>query len=364
MTPVQKTRLKAQYDPGLEVGGKAVLCLHRNENLFVTEEWMRDFVARVARDVDTLKYPEANCLALRQALAKRYGVTSENIFVGNGSDEVLAYLLHFLRDRYDTIATLDVHFKVYDILADRFNYHQATIPGATFETEQIDATDWKGLAVVDSPNAITGLHLDYASLSRLTESPKAFLIWDNAYGEYAGDHCPNQLPENMVMVRSFSKFFGLAGARVGYCIGPSSIIAQLMRRKDVFNVNAFGQRLALRALACHSDFSKYRDAAVHCRNVLIERLRERQFHVRKSGGNFVFAEHNQLPASYIQEQLLLRDVAVRRFPGRRTDNFLRFTVSPLSGIERLMACLDEIVSVPNKQLHVCCTAKMKDDGDK
>ncbi|MGB0598424.1 MAG: pyridoxal phosphate-dependent aminotransferase [Rubripirellula sp.] len=343
MSLLNKAETNSKYDPGIEIDSNKVLCLHRNENLFISKEWMRDFVSHAASQVDVLRYPETSSLELRKSLAKHYGVMAENVFVGNGSDEVLACVLHLLRDRYQTLATLDVHFKVYDLLADRLDYRHETIPGATFETEKIATTAWRGLALVDSPNAITGLGLDQRYLRRLTESPEAFLIWDNAYGEYAGDQCPSDLPENMIIVRSFSKFFGLAGARVGYCIGGHQIIDQLLSRKDVFNVNAFGQQLALHALSRHSEFAQFREEVIRCRNVLKRNLRERGFHVREPSGNHIFATHERLSACYIQEQLLIRNVAVRRFPGAPTDNFLRFTVPPLDGIDRLMACLDKIV---------------------
>ncbi|MDF1845007.1 MAG: hypothetical protein P1U77_26640 [Rubripirellula sp.] len=135
---------------------------------------MRAFVRHVANQVDVLKYPEPSSLELRRSLAKRYGVTSHRTFVCNGSDEVLACVLYLLRARYQSLATPDVHFKVYDQLADRFDYRHATIPDTTFQTERIDATAWRGLALVDSPNAITELRLNQRRLRRREKSPKAF----------------------------------------------------------------------------------------------------------------------------------------------------------------------------------------------
>ena len=344
MSIVSRIETRAKYDPGIEVDSENVLCLHRNENLFITKDWMREFVASVVSEVDVVRYPEPSSMSLRCELAKLYDVTPENVFVGNGSDEVLSDLLGLLRERYETLSTLDVHFKVYDMLADRFDFAHRTLPGSTFETQKIDDNGWDGLALIDSPNAITGHHFSDASLRRLAESPGTFIIWDNAYGEFSRDGHARHLPENMVLIRSFSKFFGLAAARVGYCIASTDIVDQLLARKDSFNVNAFGQHLALRAFSRYPEFSQFRDVALYCRETLARKLRERQFDVRESGGNYVFATHPQLSAQYLQERLLGEGIAVRRFPGTLTENFLRITVPPQSDIDRLIRSLDEIMA--------------------
>ena len=343
MSIAKEIQTRSKYDPGIEVDRDKVLCLHRNENLFIPREWMHEFVRGVVSEVDAISYPEPNSLPLRCALAELYEVTPEQVFVGNGSDEVLSDLLGLLRGRYKILSTLDVHFKVYDMLAERFNYEHRTIPGGTFATGRIDADGWNGLAIIDSPNSITGCHFEQASLLQLTEGPESFVIWDNAYGEFAKDTLSGGLPENMIMVRSFSKYFGLAGARVGYCIGSTDIIDQLLVRKDSFNVNVFGQQLALGALSRLAEFSRFRNAALHCRELLRQRLQDRQFDVRKSGGNYLFVSHRELSARYLEEKLLEQAVAVRRFAGGCTDNFLRLTVPPRKGIDRLMECLDRII---------------------
>jgi histidinol-phosphate aminotransferase len=329
------------YDPGVQVSGENILCLHRNENLFVGRDWTVETAREIVADAAIAEYPEPTSLPLRQALAEVYGVGPENVFVGNGSDEVLSDLLGLLRGRFDTMGLLDVHFKIYDLLADRFGYRVRTIPGKTFQTGRIAADGWQGLAVVDSPNAITGNHLDWQDLRPLATAD-SFLIWDNAYGEFAGDQLPPDLPANVVMVRSFSKFFALAGLRVGYCIAEPDLIGDLLAAKDAFNVNGFAQRMALAALDQRDRFSQLAQEILVCREELATRLLAMNFEVREPGGNYLFVTHPDFTAERLQQELLTRRIAVRRFAERPTANYVRITVPPWDGVEELMAALEEI----------------------
>ena len=332
-----------KYDPGVQVAADDALCLHRNENLFVSRAWTvktaRDLVERAAIG----SYPDANSDALRSGLAKLYGVERDNIFVGNGSDEVLADLLSILRPKYESVYCLDACFKVYDMLAERMNFQQKVLPGNTFETGHVDSEGFRGLAVIDSPNALTGRSVPKEEILALASHPDSFLIWDNVYGEYSGDELPAPPPDNTVYVRSFSKYYALAGLRVGYCIGPADLISEMLAHKDVFNVNCFAQVMALEALGRQKEFEALRDQLVECRTVLIERLSELGFEVPPTDYVAVLATHPSFTAEYLQAELLARSVVVRRFPGEVTSNFIRITVAPTETMEKFLGILSEIV---------------------
>jgi histidinol-phosphate aminotransferase len=128
-----------------------VLTLHRNENLFVGTDWTLETAREVVARSGISVYPDPACQQLRQALAERYGVSPAQIFVGNGSDEVLADLLALLRLRYDMLHILDVGFKVYPLLAERLGYRLEVLPERTFVTGRVRAPGFGGLALVDSP---------------------------------------------------------------------------------------------------------------------------------------------------------------------------------------------------------------------
>lgn len=338
-------KFTAKYDPGKEISGDDWLTLHRNENLFVGREWTVEAAQHLIAKADLAAYPNPNSEPLRRALAELHGVMPENIFVGNGSDEVLADLLDLLRRRYETMHVLDVCFKIYLLLAERYRYRVEFFPGNTFVTGKVVVDDWKGLAVVDSPNAITSACLASAELEALARAPDSFLIWDNAYGEFAGDGVPVTVQKNVVIVRSFSKFYALAGLRVGYCIADAELIAELLARKDAFNVNSLAQIMALEALRRQEYFNAIRDQILQCRQMLAKCLQNFGFKMHRPAGNYILATHPKFAAALLQEELMKRHVAVRRFDGPLTANYIRITVPPAPGIERLAAALQEILHV-------------------
>ncbi len=337
------TGFASRYDPGVQVDPDEVLALHRNENLFVGREWTIDAPRQLVERAAISSYPDATSLPLRRALADVYGVGPENVFVGNGSDEVLADLLAHLRATYRAVHCLDVGFKVYPMLAERLGFSFEHLPGRTFETGRIAAAGFRGLALVDSPNGITGQSLDRDELLALADDERSFLIWDNAYGEYAFDE-PPVWRANLAFVRSFSKFYALAGLRVGYCIADAGIVAELLEKKDAFNVNGMAQVMALEALRRHAYFAASRDELLECRDELVASLRGLGFEVLPSRFVAVLARHPERDAELLRRELLARKIAVRRFTDPSVASFIRITVAPRPVVRRLLDALAEIVA--------------------
>lgn len=335
----------AKYDPGVQVSTDQTLCLHRNENLLVGTDWSIDAAREAIPLAKISAYPDATSLPLREALARRYDVQPDNVFVGNGADEVLADLLAILRSSYDTIGVLDVRFKIYDLLAERMGFGLRVLDGDSFETGHVDGTGFSGLALIDSPNAISGSSLPVDEVLALSKADGSFLIWDNVYGEFAYHEIPSPLPENVVFVRSFSKFYGLAGLRVGYCIGEAGLIQRMLSQKDAFNVNSFAQVMALQALERHDSFAALRDELVANRNLLVEGLERLGCVVKPSDSVGVLATHPKHTAEWLQAELLQRQVAVRRFTDDEVSNYIRITAAPRAELDRFLAILGEVVSV-------------------
>ncbi len=318
-----------------------VLCLHRNENLLVGRDWAVDAARDLIEQAAISSYPDATCLPLRTAIAELYGVSAESVFLGNGADEVLSDLFGVLHDSYDCMHVLDVRFKVYDLLAERLGFTQQILPGNAFETGHLDTSGFKGLAVVDSPNAITGRSMPTEELMQLAASEDSFVIWDNVYGEYGHDTIPCPLPQNMAFVRSFSKFYGMAGLRLGYCIANEKLIARMLAQKDVFNVNALAQVMALEAIRRQSSFEDLRDELVANRTRLVEGLEQLGFSVLPSNSVGVLATHSNHPGASIQAALLEKKIAVRRFDDERIRDYVRITVAPMEQIEHFLKTLSD-----------------------
>jgi histidinol-phosphate aminotransferase len=330
------------YDAGTHVTRDRWLCLHRNENFFVDSQWLAETQTRVMTRVPVASYPDSDCHDLRSALAEAHGVEIDNVFVGNGSDEVLSSLLALLRVDYDTMCAARVGYRMYPVLASRYGFTLELLSQSS-PTSVSPPCDRPIVFAVDSPNAITGEPSDPAWLDGLAETDRAFLIWDNCYGEFADDQLAACTP-NRVVVRTFSKYYGLAGLRVGYCLGAAPIVDRLHARKDIFNVNGAAQAMALEALQHPEVFERARAEMVRARTELMATLTDAGFVVVPSAGNFVLASHRDLSAAAIHEALAARCIAVRRFTGIGIDNCLRITVPDPRGAERLRSAFREIAA--------------------
>src|ERR1700722_4470408 len=159
------------YNPGLEVSGDRWIKLHRNENLFVDNELLVEIAKNVASSLKLSQYPDSNCTRLRKRLGILYDIEFDQIFVGNGSDEVLATLLHYLRSHFAEAAIPAITYRIYPLLLQKYGYKQLTL----------DKAAKNSLCIIDSPNSLTG------EVSSVFDVPSAFLIWDNVYGEFAKD---------------------------------------------------------------------------------------------------------------------------------------------------------------------------------
>jgi histidinol-phosphate aminotransferase len=336
-----------KYDSGVHVcGGDNCLHLHRNENLFIDPNWINHAFNQLADSISPSFYPpDPDYCELREAIAKAYQVERKNVYVGNGADGVLADLFNVLRLEYDRLNILDISYKVYPILAKRFNFHLDILPSETFNTSAAPYQfSGKRLIVIDSPNAITGYRMDRDHLFSYA-SGSSFLIWDNVYGDFADDFFAPPIQSNVAFVRTFSKYFGLAGLRIGYCIADDSLIKRMLSIKDVFNVNCVAQEIALIALQNKGKFDHFAKLMKQARAILVEELRAFDLMVIEPAGNFVFATHrseqdfaHRIHAMLEKEAIIVRRYEITGAPGNIKDG-LRITVPPLPQVKRLTDAL-------------------------
>lgn len=333
---------RVDYDAGVETGADE-LSLHRNENLFVGPEWTVEAARELVEEARISRYPDPDCTRLREALARHYGVRPSQVFVGNGADEVLADLIAVLRADHHRLHVTDVCFGVYPLLAERYEMTLERLSGDTFHTGRIASRGFRGLAVVDAPNSITGTTPPLSELLALAADPRSFLIWDNVYGEFAEHELPLPVPPNVAYVRSFSKFYALAGLRAGYCIASEELVGELLAGKDVFNVNALAQAMAVAALERQPYFEECAARLRSCRARLTAALRELGLEVHESTGIALMVRHPSLPGETLHRLLLDEGIAVRRFADTLAADAIRITVPPEPGIERLLRTLRRVL---------------------
>lgn len=328
--------MSVSYDAGRVVEGSGWIALHKNENHFISSEWAKRALLENA-NIRFDCYPDPFSAAIREELAKLYGVDSSNIYVGNGSDGVLADILAFLRLRFEQINLPDVGYKVYDILAARFDYGVRRYRSILDEK---DASPLAGLSVIDSPNAITGATVQASVYAQIADEPANFVIWDNCYGDFEDRRL--QIPDdlsNIAIVRSFSKYYGLAGLRIGYCIASPELVSRLNQVKDVYNVNGVAQAIAIRALTDPNEFEASATRMLQVRGQLQNLLSHHGFDVVEPHGNFIFTSHPKITGASLQKHFEDFNILVRRFGYPEIDNWLRITVPNERDIGRLEAAL-------------------------
>ena len=336
------------YTAGEQPKDRQFINLNTNENPYPPSP-------RVAQAIDGLcdslrLYPDMEATALREAIARVNGVSPEEVFCGNGSDEVLAFAFAaFFAGK--TLLAPDVTYSFYPVYARLFGVDYRTVPLREDFTVDTDGL-MQGLPVaLANPNAPTGLWLDKGEIRRLaahTRASGAVLLVDEAYAAFAPETCCDLLAEfdNLLLVRTFSKSHSLAGMRVGYALGSPRLVNALRRIRDSFNSYPL-DRLAQAAATASVLDEDYAAACVAkvvaARDRAYTRLREAGITVLESATNFLFVRAAQEDAAPVQQALRERGILVRHFSAPRLKNYLRVTVGTAEDMERVTDALIELI---------------------
>ncbi|WP_046120571.1 histidinol-phosphate transaminase [Ensifer aridi] len=337
------------YVPGEQPRMANLVKLNTNESPYGPSEKALQAI-RAAASADLRLYPDPVALGLRQAIAVRYGVSAGEVFVGNGSDEVLAHAFAALLKHDEPLIYPDISYSFYPTYAGLFGIDAVEVPlNAAF---RIDIADYRrrcGAVILPNPNAPTGIGLPLAEIERLVaEHPDQPVVIDEAYIDFGGESATVLVPkyENLLVVQTFSKSRALAGLRVGFAIGQRPLIEALERVKDSFNSYPLGRAAQAGAIAAIEDeawFEATRGKIIATRANLTNDLKTRGFEVLPSQANFVFARHPEHAGQALAAKLRERAVIVRHFAKQRISDFLRITVGTDEECARLIAALDEIL---------------------
>lgn len=323
------------YDAGRHFGGEGWIGLNKNENQFVPHDFF-DAAFRTCASRRPSRYPDSASSLLKRRIADLHGVDPGNIHVGNGSDGVLSDLLLALRKHHSQAHLPEIGYKIYDLLADRHRFGSSRYrqPGQGLAPAP-------GVWLIDSPNAITGGVVDRDRLERMASCDGAFVVWDNCYGDFECERLTMPDLTRMAVVRSFSKYYGLAGLRVGYCIADRALVAEIERGKDIYNVNAMALAAAAHALDKADEFRRFGQRMLDTRNRLAAELARMGFDVCEPHGNFVFVHHHDCHAEVLRAELEQRQIGVRRFDYPEIRDWLRITVPNEADFELLVDSLDQ-----------------------
>ncbi len=301
-------------------------------------------------------YPDPNADLLKNAVAAHFsgfGITPAQVFVGNGSDEVLAHTFMALLKHDAPLLMPDITYSFYPVYCGLYEVDSVSIPlGEHFEIRVDDYTQKNGGIILANPNAPTGHLLPLAEVESLVAAhPHSVVVIDEAYIDFGGAIIPtaialvNRYP-NLLVIRTLSKSHSLAGLRVGYAVGDAGLIEALERVKNSFNSYPLDRLAIVGAAAAMDDtahLEQTRQAVMKSRETLVADLQALGFDILPSAANFIFARHPQHDAAKLAAALRVRKVIVRHFKLPRIDQHLRITIGTDAQCAGLVSALREIL---------------------
>lgn len=296
-------------------------------------------------------YPDTEASLLLEALATTYGLEKEQIFVGVGSDDVLAMAFMTFFQGKKPIVFPDITYSFYDVWADLFRIPYKKIPlDQNFRMVQKEYYKENGGVIFPNPNAPTGIaeNLDFIR-DILAHNPDVIVIVDEAYIDFSEKPSAIELLkefENLLVVQTFSKSRAMAGMRIGYAMGSKILIQAMKDVKYSFNsytMNVPAQEAGCAAVLDRDYFESTVQKVKETRKRTADRLKKLGFVFPESEANFIFASHKAVPARQIYEKLKERDIYVRYFSKPRIDNYLRITIGTDAQMEQLFSALEEIL---------------------
>jgi histidinol-phosphate aminotransferase len=333
------------YVPGFQPKQSDIIKLNTNENPFPPSPEVMKVLSRISAE-KLRRYPDPLGDEFRRAAAEVHGVDPENIMCCNGGDDLLTMAFRAFCDENRPVAYPVPTYSLYPVLAKLQNCRAIEIP---FDDEfnlpvKLTKTN-TALTIVCNPNAPSGSFINVGELASLADELSGVLLIDEAYVDFAEENCAALIKDfdNIIILRSLSKGYGLAGLRFGYAMAQAELITGLMKIKDSYNVDAVAIALAAAAIKDREYFSKTTDQVKKARDVLADRLRDLKFAVPRSHANFVLAESKDCPAKEIYEKLVQRNIYIRYFNLPGLENKLRITVGTSEQNEKLVSVLEEIL---------------------
>jgi histidinol-phosphate aminotransferase len=342
MSPVIRKSVRdlLAYTPGEQPRRAGLVKLNTNENPYPPSPRVNEVLAGL--DVTSLRlYPDPVSLELRTVIADLHGVTPSQVFVGNGSDEILALCTRAFVEDDGSIGYFDPSYSLYPVLAAIRN-----VPGVACALT--DRFEWPAsgpgpasLFFLANPNAPTSMLFPKARVRAFCESFPGVVLIDEAYVDFARESCADlavTLP-NVVVMRTLSKSYSLAGIRLGYVIGPVMLVEALFKIKDSYNIDRITQIVATAAVRDQAHMRGNAERIKATRVRLAGALERRGFTVCPSETNFLWVRPAQRQAADVFEALKAEGVLIRYFPGHRTGDYLRITVGSDVEIDRLLEVL-------------------------
>ncbi|MFW1690200.1 histidinol-phosphate transaminase [Acinetobacter ursingii] len=340
------------YTPGEQPKIQNLLKLNTNENPYPPSPKVVEAVQAVlTHQADALRlYPDPDATQLKQAIATQQNVNVDQVFVGNGSDEVLAHIFKafFIQDQ--PILYPDITYSFYPVYSQFFGVKTQQIPlNDDFEIVLDDYRQANGGIIITNPNAPTSIALSLQQIEQILQAnPDRVVVIDEAYVDFGAETAVGLVEQydNLVVCQTTSKSRSLAGLRVGFAIAQAHLIAALEAVKNSFNSYPMDRFAIAAAVASFEDqayFEAQCQKVIQSRDKLVEELKEIGFKVLPSKANFIFVTHPARDAAELAKQLREQGVLVRYFNKPRIDQYLRITIGTDQQNQRLVETLKTLL---------------------
>jgi histidinol-phosphate aminotransferase len=338
------------YVPGEQPKVQQLIKLNTNENPYGPSPKV---IAALKEEVsDTLRlYPDPSSERLKKAIAVFHGLSSAQVFVGNGSDEVLAHVFQALLKHSRPLLFPDITYSFYPVYCGLYGIEYETLPlDRYFEINIHDYDRPNGGIIFPNPNAPTGIPLELARIEALLQKNRySVVVVDEAYVDFGTESAVRLIDTypNLLVTQTLSKARSLAGLRVGYALGHPDLIEALTRVKDSFNSYPIDRLAEVGAIAAMEDVEYFEETCnkvIATRESLVKRLEAMGFIVLPSGGNFIFTKHAALDGAELAAKLREKNIIVRHFnKPERIAPYLRITIGTDLQSQALITAITEIL---------------------
>ena len=337
------------YTPGEQPDRPNMIKLNTNENPYPPAPAVKEAIEKFS--VDTLRlYPDPTVGKLTKALADYYGLKKENVFVGVGSDDVLATAFLTFFNGEKPILFPDITYSFYDVWAQLYGIPYELKPlDENFSIVKEDYLKENGGIIFPNPNAPTGVLKPVEFIEDIIRANRnVIVIIDEAYIDFGGESCLPLIEkyDNLLVVQTFSKSRSLAGLRIGFAMGNEKLISYLNDVKYSINSYTMNQTAIALGVECIRDEAYFKETIgkiIATRERSKKKLKELGFSFQDSYSNFIFASHKTYPAKELFEALKKKDIYVRYFNKERISNYLRISIGTDEEMDRLFLELEDIL---------------------
>jgi len=338
------------YVPGEQPKDKRYIKLNTNENPYPPSKKVMEAMKNAIGN-DLKLYPDPTCSDLTYEIANYYKLNIEEVFIGNGSDEILAFSFMAFFSKNKQILFPDISYTFYKVYAELFDLDYKLIKlDENFDIPLEEFKNENGGVIIPNPNAPTGKYVNIQCLKNLVKANKdSVVIIDEAYIDFGGESMVKFIKEydNLLVIQTLSKSRSLAGLRVGFALGNKDLIEGLNRIKNSINsytIDRVAIAGAKEAIKDDDYFKEITKKIIHTREKVSKDLERLDFRVLESKSNFVFVSHNKISGKLLYEKLKDNGVLVRYFNKDRIDNFLRITIGTDEEMGILIEKLELILS--------------------